>query len=116
VAAEQVIQAFVEHASAPDDPSLSVEGDALMVDRWWPAALWLGAATCLVRLDEGPGPFPHEALAMGLTGAGLEVLGLDLDAPIEAVTAHLLGLVGGRWQVWATSEAAGRADVAAAAA
>jgi len=52
---------------------------------------------------------------MGLTGAGLEVLGLDLDAPIEAVTAHRLGVVGGRWQVWATSEAAGRADVAAAA-
>ena len=112
---DEVVQAFVRRTPAPTSADLDIEGPALMVDRWWPAALWLGPATCLVRLDEGPRPELSQSVERALGDAGMEVVHLDLDAPIEAITAQRLGVIGARWRVWATSADAGRADVATAA-
>lgn len=115
MAGDGVVQAFVARTGAPAQAGLDIEGPALMVDRWWPAALWLGPATCLVRLDDGPRPELAEVLERALGDAGMEVTDLDVDAPVEAITAQRLGVIGARWRLWATSAAAGRADVAAAA-
>ncbi|HWH35212.1 MAG TPA: hypothetical protein VNT56_07815 [Acidimicrobiales bacterium] len=115
MAATEVVEAFAARRTPPGDPAYGAEGDALMVDGWWPAALWLGPNTCLVRLDEGPRAPLADSLRTALTGAGLEPLHRDLDAATEAVSAYRLGVVGGRWQAWATSESAGVADISAAA-
>ncbi|MDP9019484.1 MAG: hypothetical protein M3N25_01560 [Actinomycetota bacterium] len=112
----EVVTAFVSGAPAPGHPSLQVEEDALVVDGWWPAALWLGREACLVRLDESPGEGVAAQLAEALAGRGMVVVDADLDAPLEAVTMQRLGLIGARWQLWAADEAAARAAVAAAAA
>ena len=110
-----VVDAFVRQVAAPDDARLRVEGDALMVDGWWPAALWLGASTCLTRADGCPQPELPAALASGLAGVGLEPVELDLDAAVEAISVGRLGLLGGGWLVRSTSVDAARAAVASAA-
>ncbi|HEV2767691.1 MAG TPA: hypothetical protein VGV63_08305 [Acidimicrobiales bacterium] len=110
-----VVSAFVSRGPVPGHPSLQVEEDALIVDGWWPAALWLGREACLVRLDESPGTAVAAQLAEALTTRGMVAVDGDLDAPVEAVTMQRLGLIGATWQLWAADEADARAAVAAAA-
>ena len=115
MATDDVVSAFVSRAPAPGHPSLQVEEDALVVDGWWPAAMWLGREACLVRLDDSPGDAVAAQLTEALAARGMVVVDADLDAPVEAVTMQRLGLIGARWQLWAADEAAARAAVAAAA-
>ena len=115
MATEEVVSAFVARVPAPGHPSLQVEDDALVVDGWWPAALWLGREACLVRLDESPGDAVAAQLAETLAARGMVVVDADLDAPVEAITMQRLGLIGARWQLWAADEGAARSAVAAAA-
>lgn len=110
-----VVQGFAERAPVPGDPELAVEGDALTVDGWWPAALWVGPATCLVRLDEDAHAEVAGALAEALGAVGLVAVEADLEAPIEAVTIQRLGLMGARWQVWSTDADAARSSITQAA-
>lgn len=111
----EVVTAYACRDAAPGHPSLQVEEDALVVDGWWPAALWVGREACLVRVDESPGPVVAAPLAEALAARGMVIVHADLDAPVEAVTMQRLGLIGARWQLWAADEAAARAAVAAAA-
>ncbi len=105
-----VAMAFVRRVSPPDEPSVQVEGDALMVDSWWPAALWLGPSTCLVRRDECPRPTLPIALEAALGEVGLAEVDVGLDAPIEAISVGRLGVLGADWQVWSSDvEVAGAA-------
>ena len=110
-----VVDAFVRRLAPPDDARVRVEGDALMVDGWWPAALWLGPRTCLTRADGCPEPELPGALASGLAGVGLEPVDVDLHAAVEAVSVGRLGLLGGGWLVRSTSADAARDAVASAA-
>ena len=112
---DAVVAAFVQRTGAPDDAGLHVEGDALVVDGWWPAALWLGHTTCLTRSDGCPRPELPGELAAGLAEIGLEPVETGLDAAIEAVSVGRLGLLGGDWQVRSTSLDAARAAVTSAA-
>lgn len=106
----EVVRAFVGRVPAPDHPTLGVEGEALTVDRWWPAALWLGPSTCLVRLDDGPQPALAGSLASVLAEVGLSPVDGD-PAAIEAITVQQLGLMGATWQVWAPDDATARAAI-----
>lgn len=115
MATADVVSAFVSRVPAPGHPSLQVEDDALVVDGWWPAAMWLGREACLVRVDDSPGDAVAAQLTEALAARGMVVIDADLDAPVEAITMQRLGLIGARWQLWATDEAAARAAVAAAA-
>ncbi len=112
---DAVVAAFVQRTGAPDDAGLRVEGDALVVDGWWPAALWLGDTTCLTRSDGCPRAGLPGELAAGLAAIGLQPVEADLDAAIEAVSVGRLGLLGGDWQVRSTSLDAARAAVTSAA-
>ncbi len=114
-AAHPVLAAFVHRLPAADDGPVTIEGDALMVDAWWPAALWLGPTTCLTRADGCPRPGLPEALAAGLAGIGVHEVEVDLAAAVEAISVGRLGLLGGEWQVRSTSDAAAVAAVSAAA-
>jgi hypothetical protein len=115
MATADVVTAFVSREPAPGHPSLQVEEDALVVDGWWPAALWLGREACLVRLDDSPGDAVAAQLAQALTARGMVVVAADLDVAVEAVTMQRLGLIGARWQVWAADEPTAQAAVGAAA-
>lgn len=115
MAGNDVVQAFVDRVSPPDDASVRIDGDALTVDDWWSAALWLGPATCLTRLDEAPAPGVPAQLAEALAAAGLRPVDADPSA-IEAITVQRLGLMGAAWQVWADDESTARAAIAATAA
>ncbi|MGI8759687.1 MAG: hypothetical protein ACR2K0_10330 [Acidimicrobiales bacterium] len=112
---DDVVRAFANRVAAPDNALVRVDGEALTVDDWWPAALWLGPATCLVRLDEGPGPGLPAQLAQALAAAGLKSVDADPSA-IEAITVQRLGLMGAAWQVWADDDDTARAAIADAAA
>lgn len=115
MAGNEVVQAFVDRVAPPDDASVRVDGDALTVDDWWPAALWLGPATCLTRLDEAPAPDVPAQLAKALAAAGLRPVDTDPSA-IEAITVQRLGLMGAAWQVWANDENTAQIAIATAAA
>jgi hypothetical protein len=115
MASAEVVTAFASREPAPGHPHLQVEGEALVLDGWWPVALWLSPEACLVRLDESPGEAVAADLAEALAGRGLAVVEADLDAPVEALTMQHLGLIGACWQLWAPDEAAARAAVATAA-
>lgn len=110
-----MVQAFAKRVPVPDHASVRVDGDALTVDDWWPAALWLGPATCLARLDEGPAPDLAAQLAAALTAAGLRPVEADPSA-VEAITVQRLGLMGAAWQVWAEDDSTAAAAIANAAA
>ncbi|MGI9120928.1 MAG: hypothetical protein ACR2G7_12550 [Acidimicrobiales bacterium] len=112
---DEVVLGFVNRGPVPGDPDLAVDGDALTVDGWWPAALWLGPSTCLVRLDESTQPALAGALAEALGATGLVVVEADMDAPVEAVTIHRLGLMGARWQLWSTDVTTARSAITQAA-
>ncbi|HSH22920.1 MAG TPA: hypothetical protein VK975_02555 [Acidimicrobiales bacterium] len=114
-AGHPVLAAFVERGPAADDGQVAIEGDALMVDGWWPAALWLGPTTCLTRADGCPRPGLPEALAAGLASIGVHEVEVDLAAAVEAISVGRLGLLGGEWQVRSTSDDAARSAVTAAA-
>lgn len=111
----EVVAAFVGRSQPPADPSLAVEGESLLVDGWWPAALWLGSSTCLVRLDEGSRPELAAWLGEELAATGLVGVDVDLDAPLEAITVQRLGLMGATWRVWSVDESTALAAVAEAA-
>lgn len=115
MSSDEVVLAFVNRGPVPGVPDLTVDADALTVDGWWPAALWLGSSTCLVRLDESTQPALAGALAEALGATGLVVVDADMDAPVEAVTIHRLGLMGAHWQVWSTDTTTARSSIAEAA-
>lgn len=112
---DAVAAAFAQRVAPPDEASLQVEGDALVVDGWWPAALWLGPTTCLVRRDDCPREGLLVALGAALRQAGLDVVEVGLAAPIEAISVGRLGLLGGDWQVWSTDPDAAQAAIISAA-
>ncbi|MFN2505849.1 MAG: hypothetical protein ABR540_16740 [Acidimicrobiales bacterium] len=111
----EVVKAFVNQEDPPDDASLSVTRDILLVDRWWPAALWLGPATCLVRTDDGPDQDLPAELAEALSRRGLMEIEADLEAPVLSVTMQRVDVIAGSWTVWSVDEATARQAVGDAA-
>ncbi len=109
-----VAMAFVRRVSPPEEPSLQVEGDALMVEGWWPAALWLGPSTCLLRRDDCPRPALPGALEAALQEVGLAVVDVALAAALEAISVGRLGVAGGDWQVWSSDVEVAEAAIATA--
>lgn len=107
----EVVAAFVGRLPAPGDPSLQIEGNSLMIDGWWPAALWLGPSTCLVRLDEGAKAEVPAWLDEELSATHLVPVDADLDAPLEAISVQRLGLIGAAWRIWSLDEPTARAAV-----
>jgi hypothetical protein len=103
---------YVAGGMLDDDPSLSVQEDALIVDGWWPAAVRLGRNTHLVRLDaEGPEPDLPEELSAALAAAGLTRVEGEWPL-IEAITLQRLGLLGAQWDLWAPSREEAEAAIA----
>ena len=107
--------AFADRRPLPDDSSLLVEGDALLVEGWWPAALWLGPDTCLVRVDDSPRPNLPVALQEALAERARHQVDVGLEASIQAISVGSLGQLGAEWQVWSTDIETARAAIAAAA-
>lgn len=107
--------AFAARRPLPDDPSLLVEGDALLVEGWWPAALWLGPNTCLVRVDDSPRPNLPVALQAALAERHRYQVDVGLEASIQAISVGRLGQLGAEWQVWSTDVDTAQAAIAAAA-
>ncbi|MBW3641327.1 MAG: hypothetical protein KY447_00270 [Actinobacteria bacterium] len=111
-----VVRAFARREPQPPDaPSVAVEGDALMVDRWWPAALWVASSTCLVRVDDCPLPEVLGAVATALGEVGLKMVDVGLAAPIQAISVGRLGVLGADWHVWSSDVDSARAAIADAA-
>lgn len=111
-----VLRAFVEATDPPGDPSLTVEGDKLVVDGWWPAALRLGPRTCLVRVDDGPDAGLPVQLVDALSDRGLvEIEAADLGAPVLAVAMQRMDVLAALWQVWSEDEATARSVIGDAA-
>ncbi len=111
-----VVRAFARREPQPPDaPSVAVEGDALMVGRWWPAALWVAPSTCLVRVDDCPLPEVPGAVATALGEVGLKMVDVGLAAPIEAISVGRLGELGADWQVWSSDVDAARDAITTAA-
>lgn len=102
------VQAFVDRRDA---------SDILRVDEWFPAALWLGPSTCLVRTDEGPEPDLPARLAEALSQKGLVEISPaeDLQAAVLAVAMQRVDVIAASWTIWSVDEPTARADVTAAA-
>lgn len=108
----EVLKAFVdEGAKRAFGPTLHVEGDILMFDGWWQAALRVSPRTFAVRAEEPPEKTDAlERLADRLADRGLIDAGTDF--PLVAVITYAeiaLGPVA--WNVWAPDAATANSDL-----
>lgn len=109
-----VIDRFVHRGSRTAfGPTLHIEGDALLIEGWWPAVYRIGPGAFILR-GEDP-PFDTNVMAEArsvLTAAGLTYVASDLPAvtQITYTSQYSLGYV--PWDVWGTDLAAAEAALA----
>lgn len=107
----EVIDAFLEGATAVFGPSLHVEGGTLKVDGWWALAYRVTGRTFIVRDEEAPTDTTAAAdVTTALAARGLAAVGADLPA-IALLTYTILDLGYAPWVLWSTDAVVGEADL-----
>lgn len=98
-----VIAAFVHRgAKSMFGPTLHIEGDALLIDGWWPAVYRVAPGAFITRGERPPTESDvPEAVAGVLSEAGLTKVGSDFPgiAQITYTSQYSLGYV--PWDMWA---------------
>ncbi len=105
---KDVIDAFVNHGTTKCfGPTLHVEGEVLLLNGWWHAAMRISPEAFIVR-NEAPREESTvlEDMATALGGRELDHVGTDLPL-IQAVTYAHLSLGHMSWQLWAADLSAG---------
>lgn len=110
----ELLHQWMNGRVVPAGESLGVEGDALLVDGWWPVAVRLDPTTFMLRIDDTcPHPQVPGEVAAALTAGGFENLDGDW-AVVESISLQRLGLLGARWQIWGVDRDSARRAVSRA--
>ncbi|PZS21275.1 MAG: hypothetical protein DLM54_04575 [Acidimicrobiales bacterium] len=109
---QEVLSAYVdEGARRAFGPTLHVEGDILMFDGWWQAALRVSPRTFAVRAEEPPKPTDVlECLADRLAGRALSDVGSDFPL-VGVITYAEIALGPVAWDVWSPDPATANFDL-----
>jgi hypothetical protein len=108
----EVLQAYVGGgARRAFGPNLHVEGDILMFDGWWQAAVRVSPRTFAVRAEEPPEKTDVlERLADRLTDRGLVDVGTDYPL-VGVITYAEIALGPVAWTVWSAEPATASFDL-----
>ncbi len=93
-------------------PTLHIEGDILLFDGWWPAAVRVSPRTIAIRAEEPDTKTDAlERAADNLAARGLVDLGTDYPL-VGAITYAEIALPPVSWNVWSVDPATAEVDLA----
>jgi hypothetical protein len=109
----EVIASFIGGSKKAFGPSLHIEGDALLLDGWWPTVYRISADAFIVRAEEPPTDTPVMAdVYEALRARGLQHVGTDLPAITQITYTAQFSLGYVPWDLWAPDLPAGEAALA----
>lgn len=95
-------------------PTLHIEGDALLIDGWWPAVYRVAPGAFIIRGEEPPveTTVPEQVKEV-LRETGLQFVGTDFPGITQITYTAQFSLGYVPWDMWATDEASAHAALAA---
>lgn len=95
-------------------PTLHIEGDALLLDGWWPAVYRVAPGAFITRGEEPPSESSIPDLVKRvLTEAGLQFVGSDFPGITQITYTAQFSLGYVPWDMWAADTASAEAALAA---